>query len=89
MVIIHHKDEGVLLGTNANFISGYMYRNVECKLWEIINVLCIAIVKDQLEYCAQDFIFQDGYTCLELNSRRTRIIERKTGRVEGICVKET
>lgn len=89
MVIIHIKDEEVLLGTNANFISGSRYRNVACKLYEIIILLYIAVVNYQLEYCVKGFTFQDGYNCSENNSKRTRIVEKKTGKVEGICVKET
>lgn len=71
----------MLLGTNGNFTSGYMYRNVECKLQEIVIVLCIAIVKDQLEYCIQDFIFQDGYNCSEKIQGEQELQKR---RLEGL-----
>lgn len=73
------KDEGVPLGAATNFILGCMYRSVVCKLYEIIILLYITIVKYQLEYCVKDFTFQDGYRSLGRNFKENKNhLEKKT-----------
>lgn len=97
MVLLSYvfKSEGVPLGDASNFMLGCMYMNVVCKLYEIIVLLYLTIVKYQLGYWVKDLTSQDGYGSREkkgqeeLESSRKEDFQGKTVKIKCICVKES